>query len=469
MSQADLIAAGMPASLAPFAEMVSASEGNWDSVNQYGCAGAFQFCPATRRAYYEGPVEEFLASPEKQVAAYRRYMSDEWKKATGNGFDELIGRNLCWEGSCAPITASSILMGCQFGCGARGDLGIYYTTGDCNAARDGNGVSVCTYLLKGAGYDVSAVTGAAEAPGPVAVGGVTHCFERDLISMAGVRVTSPMGVDRTGRASAGYHLGLDIANDAGRGDPVYAGLAGTVVRSTADRTNSVFIQTADGRQRVGYLHGAARRVAQGNAVLPDTAVIVQGDTGAPGAVHLHLEVHVSGEVMASLGEAAGRVWPLQDPTAFFGNKGSSGLSGASLVGAAPAAFYVVNPETYLHSRLPFAPSVLSASQYAAQGFSRPDGKTLEPTCAPSSDIVENGGMVSSNGGPNELGGVSAFGTAAAANPQTLTNIAASDGRDALIQYGQAAIGEGGLDAAYWDATQSRVSVLAGLILSTEDQ
>ena len=466
VTEAELIAAGMPASLASFAAKVSASEGNWSSVNQYSCAGAFQFCPATRQRYYPGSISDFLASPSIQVSAYRRYMADEWGLASGNGFDSLVGQQVCWEGSCATITASSILMGCQFGCASRGALGRFYQTGDCDRARDGNGVSVCSYLIRGAGFDVSAITGAVD-PGPVPPAGGGHCFERDLLTMAGVRVTSPFGVDRTGRASAGYHLGLDIANDAGQGDLIYAGLAGTVVRSGADSTNSVFIETPDGRQRIGYLHGAARRVAMGDSVLPDTAVIVQGDTGAPGAVHLHLEVHVSGEVMASLGEAAGRVWPLQSRESFFGSKASSGLAGASLEGAAPAPFYVVNPETYLSSRLPFAPTVLSAPQYASQGFSRPDGLTLEPTCAPSGDFVEQGGMASSNGGDSALGGVASSGVAAAANPQTLVNIAASDARDAAIQYGQAAIGDGRTGANSTEALRGRVSVLAGLILTSE--
>jgi hypothetical protein len=269
-------------------------------------------------------------------------------------------------------------------------------------------------------------------------------------------------VDRTGRASAGYHLGLDLVNSAGAGDLVFAGVDGVVVRSHADSTNSVFIETSDGRQRVGFLHGQARRVALGDAVLSDTGVITMGDTGSPGAVHLHLEVHVSGEVMASLGEAAGRIWPLASRAAFFGDKGSSGLLGSTLEGTAPAAFYVVNPETYLHTRIPFRPNILAA--YAPQGLDRPDGLTLEPTCAPSSDMLFNAGMASSNGGFTPGGGWSDFGTAAMANMQTLVNMAASDGRDAAIQYGQAAIGEARLGAGDRDNARMQTAMLSGLIL-----
>lgn len=465
VSQGDLIAAGMPSDLAPFAASVSSSEGNWDSVNWADCAGAFQFCPATRQRYYSGSLASFLASPSAQVTAYRSYMANEWGNATRNGFDALIGSQVCYNGSCATISASSIIKACQFGCGYGGKLGHYFRNGDCDAdgAKDGNDYSVCNYLISGAGYDVSDVT-EMEEDGLVVAGGVGTCFGRELMSAAGLVVTSPFGVDRTGRASNGYHLGLDLANSAGMGDLIYAGLDGKVVFSAANSTNSVFIETPDGNQRVGYLHGRARRVAVGDEVFSDTAVIAQGDTGSPGAVHLHLEVHVSGEVMAEVGEAAGRTWPLSSRSSFFGNKGSSGLSGASLEGAAPAAFYVVNPEPYLFSRLPFTDSVLNATQYADQGFSRPDGLTLEQTCAPSAV----GGLVSSNGGANAMGGVAASGAALAGNTQTLANMATGAGRDAVIQYGQASIGSARTGAIRSSTDRGRISVLAGLILATEE-
>lgn len=467
VSQSEMVAAGMPSGLAAFSAAVSASEGNWNSVNQIGCAGAFQFCPATRRQYYPGSRESFLASPSTQVSVYRRYMTDQWNLATRNNFVSLIGQQVCFEGQCRTITASSIIYGCQFGCATGGALGRYFRTGDCDQARDGNGVSVCRYLIRGAGYDVSGITGEFDA-GPTPPGGVGTCFQNDLMSSAGLRATSPFGVDRTGRASAGYHLGLDLANNIGIGDPIMAGIEGTVVLSVANGTNSVFIESLDGRQRVGFLHGASRRVAQGNSVQPDTVVITQGDLGSPGAVHLHLEVHISGDVMASLGESAGRVWPLQNRTTFFGDKKSSGLSGASFGGATPPAFYVVNPETYLYSRVPFTPSVLNAQQYISQGFSRPDGLTLEPTCAPSADFVNGGGMASVNGGHNAMEGLIASGSALVANPQTLTNMASSDGRDAAIQYGQASIGASRSAMNYSNTMRGNISVMAGLILATED-
>ncbi len=108
---------------------------------------------------------------------------------------------------------------------------------------------------------MSGITGEIE-PGPVLAGGIGTCFDRDL--MAGtLTATSPFGVERTGRASAGYHLGLDLVSSNGNGTHVYAGVPGTVVFSAANRTNSVFVETPDGRQRVGYLHGQPQRAGRG--------------------------------------------------------------------------------------------------------------------------------------------------------------------------------------------------------------
>lgn len=78
-----------------------------------------------------------------------------------NGLTSIVGQQVCSGGKCATIDQSAILMACQFGCGSKGKLANYVASGDCNArnVKDGNGVSVCTYLLRGAGYDVSCFTG----------------------------------------------------------------------------------------------------------------------------------------------------------------------------------------------------------------------------------------------------------------------------------------------------------------------
>ncbi|CAH1662940.1 acyltransferase [Rhodopseudomonas palustris] len=160
-SAASLTSAGIPANCANFAAKVSSSEGNFGSINQAGCLGAFQFCPGTFERYYNGNAQSFLNDPSAQVAAWTRYQQDEWSKAQSNGMTSLIGQQVCYGGRCATVDQSAILMACQFGCGPRGKLANYAAGGDCNArnVKDGNGVSVCSYLIRGAGYDASCFTG----------------------------------------------------------------------------------------------------------------------------------------------------------------------------------------------------------------------------------------------------------------------------------------------------------------------
>lgn len=160
-SAASLSAAGIPSNCANFAAKVSSSEGNFGTTNQYGCLGAFQFCPGTFERYYSGSAQSFLNSPSAQSAAWTQYEQDSWSQAQKNGLTTLVGQQVCSSGQCATIDQSAILMACQFGCGSKGKLANYMAGGDCNArnVKDGNGVSVCTYLLRGAGYDASCFTG----------------------------------------------------------------------------------------------------------------------------------------------------------------------------------------------------------------------------------------------------------------------------------------------------------------------
>jgi len=160
-SAANLVAAGMPANCAPFAAKVSAAEGNFGTTNQHRCLGAFQFCPGTFERYYNGSAQSFLDDPQAQVAAWSKYERDSWSQAERNGLTSLVGQQVCHGGRCATIDQSAILMACQFGCGKGGKLANYAASGDCNArnVKDGNLVSVCSYMIKGAGYDASCFTG----------------------------------------------------------------------------------------------------------------------------------------------------------------------------------------------------------------------------------------------------------------------------------------------------------------------
>jgi len=229
---AELIQYGMPPSLAQFAANISASEGDWTSVNWAGCVGAFQFCSGTLEQYYHGTREQFLNDPRAQVQAHLSYLADEWALVQRHGYSELIGQQVCYNGRCATITASSLLKACQFGCGPDGKLANFLNLSDCDhpKVRDGNNYSVCNYLISGAGYDVSHIIGeqenGIEGIGSIAAG---MCLQIPIMSQAGEKATSPFGVDRTGRASVGYHLGLDLINSVGRGDSIYAGVPGRVI------------------------------------------------------------------------------------------------------------------------------------------------------------------------------------------------------------------------------------------------
>lgn len=166
VSEQSLIGAGMDPNCAKHGENVSKSEGNWKSVNSYGCLGAFQFCPGTFEQYYSGTVDQFLNDPSAQVAAWTQYEKDEWAKAQQNGFDSYIGQQICGSsGNCGTVDASGILFACQFGCGPKGKLANYLKNGGtCVAGKpsstnDANGVCAGDYLLRGTGNDVSCFTG----------------------------------------------------------------------------------------------------------------------------------------------------------------------------------------------------------------------------------------------------------------------------------------------------------------------
>lgn len=165
VSESELISAGMPPGFAGFGAAVSRSEGNWHSENQKGCVGAFQFCEGTfERFYPSGDKAAFKNDPRAQVDAWMRYQKSEWDAAQRFGAQELIGTQICYGGRCSTVTSSSILYACQFGCqGTQGKLALLMADPnmDCDAreVKDGNLVSVCEYLIRGSGYDVSDLTG----------------------------------------------------------------------------------------------------------------------------------------------------------------------------------------------------------------------------------------------------------------------------------------------------------------------
>ncbi|MBA8904157.1 acyltransferase [Phyllobacterium sp. P30BS-XVII] len=166
-SAVSLMNAGMPSACAEYAENVSKSEGNFSSisplVNGVRCYGAFQFCDSgTIQQYYSGTPQQFLNDPSAQTAAWVKYQQNQWQFAQKGGLTSAVGKEVCYNGTCAVLTQSSILKACQFGCaGPTSKLAKLVAAGmDCNApgTSDGAGTSVCKYLVSGAGYDVSCIT-----------------------------------------------------------------------------------------------------------------------------------------------------------------------------------------------------------------------------------------------------------------------------------------------------------------------
>lgn len=271
-----------------------------------------------------------------------------------------------------------------------------------------------------------------ECGASVAAGaGLGRCFEVSTLPTDPEYAMSPFGIDRTGRTrTGGVHLGLDMVGGS-RGAPVLAGVPGEIILARPDATNSVFMLVEGGQQQVGFLHGDSIFVEQGQTVASTDQVIDMGARGAGAAVHLHLYVALRGDVIAQAAEAAGTVWPQSGAGNYWGNKRGTSMTGAVLRSAAPEAFYMVNPETFLHHRIPWNPGILTVQQYIDQGFVRPDGMTLEPTCGPSAETFDRGGLASVNGGVVPGDGFANGGTAA--NLQQSANLASSDARDAVLE------------------------------------
>ncbi|PSH63335.1 acyltransferase [Phyllobacterium brassicacearum] len=183
-SAVSLMNAGMASTCAEYAQNVSKSEGNFSSVspvvNGVTCYGAFQFCSAKGRTdggtfgrYYKGTPQQFLDDPSAQINAWLSYQRNEWSAAQQNGMTSALGKEVCYNGTCATITQSSVLKACQFGCGKGGKLDNLVRSGmNCNApgTADGAGTSVCRYLVSGAGYDVSCITNSSDGTNCIAPG-----------------------------------------------------------------------------------------------------------------------------------------------------------------------------------------------------------------------------------------------------------------------------------------------------------
>jgi peptidoglycan hydrolase-like protein with peptidoglycan-binding domain len=88
------------------------------------------------------------------------------------------------------------------------------------------------------------------------------------------------------------HAGLDLMGN--RGEPIYAIDSGTVTRSGYQSNGSLILDITGPRGMYFYGHFDKILVGYGESVKAGQLIGYMGDTGSPGAVHLHLEVRPNG-------------------------------------------------------------------------------------------------------------------------------------------------------------------------------
>jgi len=98
-----------------------------------------------------------------------------------------------------------------------------------------------------------------------------------------------MGAPRGGGRA---HAGLDLMGS--RGTPIYAIDSGTVTRSGYQSNGALVLDITGSRGMMFYGHFSSINFSQGQSVKAGQVIGFMGDTGSPGAVHLHLEVRPSG-------------------------------------------------------------------------------------------------------------------------------------------------------------------------------
>lgn len=198
------------------------------------------------------------------------------------------------------------------------------------------------------------------------------CLTVDIMSPGGQRVSSPYGVDRTGRpgASAGYHQGMDIVNSQGAGTPIYSGSSGSI-RYRGFGKGGTIADVTSGDTRFLYLHMNLLSLQEREK--PTVAAGEQvGTMGCKGmdhcAPHLHLGTLLKGSALSATG-TNGRVWNE------VSRKSSIPLTADAIKSALPTAWYYVNPE-------PFLPRQIPISNKYPDMAGGPRDTTLPKTCSP---------------------------------------------------------------------------------------
>lgn len=238
---------------------------------------------------------------------------------------------------------------------------------------------------------ISAIIALAGAVSIISVAEAATCLVHRTNSAGGEKIISPYGVDRTGRASAGWHQGLDITNSAGMGDPILSGTNGTVNFSYQARGAGNYATVTSGDMRFLYMH--MRRVLtelNGKSVSAGQQIGEMGCSGLANCpVHLHLGAMMRGDALQASG-AAGRVWREG------AGKSGTPLTADQIKSAMPTAWYLVNPEPFLDHQIPFDGSGGQPAVYGPQmGGWR--SQTLPRTCSPDQTTFENPRLASTTG------------------------------------------------------------------------
>lgn len=465
----------------------SAGSGTYSALNSTsGAAGAYQFMPVaivdigygsytgggrgwsgvtwTSLASPVSSLDSFLANPGVQDRAIADFTKLLWRRmASSGGVMSEIGKTI----NGVPITEGGMISAAHFlgAGGAASFVRAGYTCagiGNLTAILRQNGfssVADCTqHVMKR--FEIGARAHGETSSAVASVG--TQCQQVAIMDPAGEAISSPFGVDRTGRASAGFHAGLDMVNARGDRTELKAGIDGTIGSSIGAGMNSFQIISNDGLQKFGYLHNRVVKVRANEKVTADQVVSIMGSKGSGNAVHLHLAAFLRGDVVQAAADDLGRVFAVGGMG--YGDK-SAYLSAQKVAElGSESTYFVVNPERFLHHRVKFQPGILAA--YASQGLDRPDGLTLEPTCGPTAeDLADNGVMASSNGGTTADGGMSMTGTGMAVSEQVSMAMATEEGRDAVIEYGTAIVGQIERRRAAMQGEAMRSSLWAGMNLT----
>lgn len=312
------------------------------------------------------------------------------------------------------------------------------------------------------------------------------CFV-PVMNENGARLMSPYGADRSGRAgaSAGYHQGLDMVNNLTGGspenNPAKAGHAGKLsfkfkgsggnwvaVRSPTDLYNTVYFHLAHKDfQKFAY---------SGRTVQAGETVGYIGNTGTQGAkvndrqgAHLHLGMTVRGSIVQQAGQG-GRVMATGGcPTC--GTKSRPPLSAAAISSAKNDTWYFVNPEPFLHKRIPI-PADLAAS-YRGYFQSRADKtQTLPNNCQIDNsalNVAENQAPMTTGSGTSNSGAEAGIGSFRTEGEDFAASEAAEEERSNLLNLSRIVGDDAKVASLNTGGSDNLAFVFSHLILAEQQQ